>query len=97
MTTRFVAEDIMPSSLTTLVREHVFSSYNLPDGFNTEEKFKEFVERASHSRVPQSLSRTIEGYVPLDLGNSVRLFGMNFSVISKKFNVESKTLTYNVR
>lgn len=97
MTTRFVAEDIMPSSLTTLVRGHVFSSCNLPDGYNTEEKFKEFVEKVSYSRIPQSLAKTIEGYVPLELGNSVRLFDMDFTVISKSFNVEKMRLTYHVR
>lgn len=97
MTTRFVAEDIMPSSLTTLVRDHSFSSYNLPDGYYTEEDFKEFVERISHSRIPQSLARTIEGFVPLELGNSVSLFGMDFTVISKSFNVEEHRLTYHVR
>ncbi len=97
MTTRFVAEDIMPSRLASLVREHVFSRCGLPDEFDTEEKFKEFVNRVSYSRIPQSLARTIEGYVPLELGNSVWLFEMSFTVISKSFNVDRQRLTYHVR
>jgi hypothetical protein len=91
--------DVFPRLLKKIFSEHVWSYSNLPLQwkYRGSDKFKEYVEKLSADGPSQRISRSVDGYVPLSIGECVEIFGISFKVCEKFYNLDSENLEYNLR
>jgi len=93
-TTSFNAH-VFPNTLKEIYESHVWYTGNVPLQWVSPERFEEFVKSIQDGDTRQlTITKRVDGYVSLDIGDEVSMYGLMFKVHGKKYDVDREDLVY---